>query len=113
MFAGLQDFLACEIYVLIFWGMFQMEEEARKLQQAAQFKARSAAVLHKKPFEPKKSSRPLTDITEIELNTERRAKEREKFDTRFKLEQAELEELRQLVRINNFIKQDYTSSQFI
>jgi targeting protein for Xklp2 len=33
---------------------------------------------------------------EIELNTERRAKKREEFDTRFKLEQAELEHLRQM-----------------
>jgi targeting protein for Xklp2 len=80
-----------------------MEEEAKKLQQAAQFKAQPAVVIHKKPFEPRKSSRPLTDITEIELNTERRAKEREEFDTRLKLEQAELEELRQLVRIHKFI----------
>jgi hypothetical protein len=85
-----------------------MEEEARKLQQAAQFKARPAVVLHKKPFEPKKSSHPFTDITAIELNTERRAKEREEFDTKIKLEQAELEELRRLVCINNLIKQNYT-----
>ncbi|PNF25470.1 hypothetical protein B7P43_G06000 [Cryptotermes secundus] len=74
----------------------KMEEEARKLQQAAQFKARPAIVLHKKPFEPKKSNNPFTDITAIELNTERRAKEREEFDTKIKLEQAELEELRRL-----------------
>jgi hypothetical protein len=85
-----------------------MEEEARKLQEAAQFKARPAVVLHKKPFEPKKSSYPLIDITAVELNTERRAKEREEFDTRIKLEQAKLEELRQLVCINNLIKQNYT-----
>jgi hypothetical protein len=71
----------------------KMEEEARKLQQAAQFKARPAIVLHKKPFEPKKSSHPFTDITTIELNTERRAKEREEFDAKIKQEQAELEEL--------------------
>jgi hypothetical protein len=76
-----------------------MEEDARKLQQAAQFKARPAVVIHQKPFEPRKSCRPLTDITEIELNTERRAKEREEFDARLKLDQAELEQLRQLVCI--------------
>jgi hypothetical protein len=84
--------------------MFQLEKEARELQQAAQFKARPATVLYKKPFEPKKSSNPFTDITAVELNTERRAKEREEFDTKIKLEQAELEEFRRLVCINNFIK---------
>jgi hypothetical protein len=30
-----------------------MKEEARKLQKAAQFKARRADVIHKKPFELK------------------------------------------------------------
>lgn len=81
-----------------------MEDEARKLQEAAQFKARPADVIHKKPFEPKKSERPLTDITIVELNTERRAKEREEFDSLLKSEHAKLEKLRRLVCINNFTK---------
>ena len=63
----------------------------------AQFKARPATVILKKPFEPKKADRPLTDITAVELNTEKRAKEREEFDLKVKLEQAELDELRRLV----------------
>jgi targeting protein for Xklp2 len=74
----------------------KMEEEARKLQQAAQFKAQSPVVIHKKPFQPKKSSRPVTDITAIEINTERRAKEREEFDTKVNLKQAILEESKRL-----------------
>ena len=73
-----------------------LEDEARKLQEAAQFKARPADVIHKKPFEPKKSERPLMDITTVELNTERRAKEREEFDTMIKAEHAKQEELRRL-----------------
>jgi hypothetical protein len=77
-----------------------MEEETRKLQQAAQFKAQPATVIHKKPFEPKKSDCPLTDITAVELNTERRAKEREEFNAKIRLEQAELEELRRMVCVN-------------
>lgn len=81
-----------------------MEDEARKLQEAAQFKARPADIIHKKPFEPKKSERPLTDITTVQLNTERRAKEREEFETMVKAEHAKLEELRQQVCINNFAK---------
>jgi hypothetical protein len=81
-----------------------LEDEARKMQEAAQFRARPADVIHKKPFEPKKSERPLTDITMVELNTERRAKERDEFDAMIKAEQAKLEELRRLVCINNFTK---------
>ncbi|XP_069698789.1 targeting protein for Xklp2-like isoform X2 [Periplaneta americana] len=72
----------------------KLEEEARELQQAAQFKARPATVVKLKPFEPKKSDRPLTDITSVELNTERRAKEREEFDMKVKMEQEEVEEMR-------------------
>ena len=81
-----------------------MEDEARKLQEAVQFRARPADVIHKKPFEPKKSERPLTDITTVKLNTERRAKEREEFDTMLKAEHAKLEELIRQVCINNFTK---------
>jgi hypothetical protein len=85
-------------------GACQMNEEARKRQTGAQFKARPADVIHKKPFEPKKSERPLTDITIVELNTERRAKERHEFDEMVKAEHEKMEELRRLVCISNFIK---------
>jgi hypothetical protein len=68
-------------------------DEARKLQEAAQFKASPADVIHKKPFESKKSERHLTDKTTVELNTERRAKEREAYDTKIKAKHAELEEV--------------------
>lgn len=53
----------------------KLEEEARELQQAAQFKSRPATVIKMKLFEPKKSDQTLTDITSVELNTKRRAKE--------------------------------------
>jgi hypothetical protein len=86
------------------FGACQLEDEARKLQEAAQFKARPADVIRKKPNETKKSERPLTDITTVKLNTERRAKEREEFDTMVKTEHAKLAELRRLVCINNFTK---------
>jgi hypothetical protein len=76
-----------------------LEQEARELQQAAQFKARPATVIHKMPFEVKKCYRPLTDVTGFELNTEQRAKKREEFDIRIKQEQAVLDELRRMVCI--------------
>jgi hypothetical protein len=40
----------------------------------------------------------------VELNTERRAKEREEFDNMVKAEHEKLEELRRQVCINNFTK---------
>jgi hypothetical protein len=48
----------------------KMKAGAKKLQQAAQCKARPAVVIHQKPFEATKSSRPLTDITEIEWESQ-------------------------------------------
>jgi targeting protein for Xklp2 len=71
----------------------KFEDEARKMQEAAQFRARPADAIHKKPFEPKESERPPTATT-AELNTERTAKERAEFDAMMKAEQAKLEELR-------------------
>ncbi|PSN33677.1 hypothetical protein C0J52_18988 [Blattella germanica] len=58
----------------------KLEEEERLLQEMAEFKAQPATVIYESPFEPKKSSRPLTKVVPIKLNTEIRAKEREDFD---------------------------------
>jgi len=58
-----------------------MEDETRsKLQVAAWFKAQSANVFHKKPFETKKSECPLNDITAVVLNIKKTANEREVFN---------------------------------
>jgi hypothetical protein len=47
------------MYVNKFFGACEMEDETRsKLQETAQFKAQSANVIHKKPFETKKSECP-------------------------------------------------------
>lgn len=62
------------------------------------FKARPAKVLHMKPFEPKKEERPLVEITQFELNTERRAKEREMFELKLKKEEEEVAKCRQMVK---------------
>jgi len=58
-----------------------LDDGARKLQEAAQFRARPANVIHKKPCKQKKSERPLNDKATVELSNERRAKERVEFDT--------------------------------
>jgi len=58
-----------------------MKDETRsKLQVVAWFKAQSANVIYKKPFEPKKSQRPLTDIMVVVLNIKKTANEREVFN---------------------------------
>jgi hypothetical protein len=62
-----------------------MEDETRsKLQVAAWFKAQSANVIHKKPFEPKKSECPLNDITAVVLKIKKTANEREVFNEIFR-----------------------------
>ncbi|KRT79963.1 hypothetical protein AMK59_8745, partial [Oryctes borbonicus] len=59
------------------------------------FKAKPPTVLYQKPFEPKKPERSL-EITEICLNTERRAKDREEYDKKVqeKLDCLAIEKLR-------------------
>lgn len=51
---------------------------------AAWFKAQSANVIHKKPFEPKKSECPLNDITAVVLKIKKTANEREVFNEIFR-----------------------------
>lgn len=48
------------------------------------FKAKPPTVLHKKPFEPKREEKPLTEIDDFQLNTDLRAKEREYFQQQLK-----------------------------
>lgn len=64
------------------------------------FKARPATVLHMKPFEPKREEKPLTEITEFQLNTDRRAKERERFEQDLKKKQDLIEQLKKEVGFN-------------
>lgn len=47
---------------------------------SVEFRAKSATILYKKPFEPKKSEKPLVKINEFKLNTGQRAAERKVFE---------------------------------
>lgn len=58
----------------------QMKEELKQQQDAAMFKARPNTVVHKEPFLPKKENRSIVVPEGFQLNTERRAKERQEFD---------------------------------
>lgn len=68
----------------------QLEEQARLEKEQREFHARSDAVLHKQPFIPEKSKKPLTDISGFTLNTEIRSEERTEFDMHRKRKEDEL-----------------------
>lgn len=48
-------------------------------------------MLQKDPFIPKKADRPLLEIPDFELKTERRAREREQFEITMKEREAQME----------------------
>nr|XP_023659814.1 targeting protein for Xklp2 isoform X1 [Paramormyrops kingsleyae] len=65
----------------------KMKEELKQQADAANFKARPSAVVHKEPFVPKKENRPAFEtishstVSDVfQLSTERRAKERQEYD---------------------------------
>ncbi|KAG5864797.1 hypothetical protein JTB14_028062 [Gonioctena quinquepunctata] len=64
-----------------------------------QFKARPASVLNKKPFEPKKTEKPLIEISEFTLNTDIRSKEREAFEKQKKEKDERLEQYKQMEEV--------------
>ncbi|KAK0150130.1 Targeting protein for Xklp2-B [Merluccius polli] len=69
------------------WENMVKEEQKRQVE-AATFKARPNTVIHKEPFQPKKENRSMLDVTNpptvveaFQLSTERRAKERQEFES--------------------------------
>ncbi|ESO82677.1 hypothetical protein LOTGIDRAFT_109083, partial [Lottia gigantea] len=55
------------------------------------FKARPLTVIYQEPFVPKKSTKPLTDVSDFELFTERRAAKRESYEMYKKYKEAEID----------------------
>uniref|UniRef100_A0A3B3TCN0 TPX2 microtubule nucleation factor n=1 Tax=Paramormyrops kingsleyae TaxID=1676925 RepID=A0A3B3TCN0_9TELE len=66
--------------LLVFILHLSMKEELKQQADAANFKARPSAVVHKEPFVPKKENRPAFVSDVFQLSTERRAKERQEYD---------------------------------
>jgi len=58
----------------------QRKAEEEEAERQRKFKAQEAEVIKKEPFKPKTGLIPPTDITEVILNTDVRAKERATFD---------------------------------
>lgn len=67
-----------------------LEEQAKLEKEQREFRARSDAVVHKQPFIPEKSKKPLTDISGFTLNTEIRSEERNEFEMHRKRKEDEL-----------------------
>ncbi|XP_044311706.1 targeting protein for Xklp2 isoform X2 [Varanus komodoensis] len=65
----------------------QVKEEMKRQKEAAFFKAQPSTVVHQEPFVPRKDTKPLAAPENFELATERRARERQEFESRL----AELE----------------------
>uniref|UniRef100_A0A8D2Q3Y1 TPX2 microtubule nucleation factor n=1 Tax=Varanus komodoensis TaxID=61221 RepID=A0A8D2Q3Y1_VARKO len=72
----------------------QVSEEMKRQKEAAFFKAQPSTVVHQEPFVPRKDTKPLAEglsgsaaPENFELATERRARERQEFESRL----AELE----------------------
>ena len=74
----------------------ELQEEVEKNQR--KFKAQSDDVVHKKPFIPEKSNKPLTDISGFTLNTEKRSEERAEFDMYLKKKEDEVTAQKKEVR---------------
>ena len=68
-----------------------VEKELEEQKRAAEFKATEATVLEKAPFVPKPSDKPLSEISNIVLHSDRRAEEREAFDLKVKQKEVDME----------------------
>eukprot|EP00096_Caligus_rogercresseyi_P011310 TRINITY_DN440_c0_g1_i2.p1 TRINITY_DN440_c0_g1~~TRINITY_DN440_c0_g1_i2.p1 ORF type:complete len:690 (-),score=233.25 TRINITY_DN440_c0_g1_i2:349-2268(-) len=71
-----------------------IEEESKKQKEAATFKARPAKL--GVPFVPAPSNKPLVEISNFELHTDRRAVEREAFEMQKKEKEVEIQEYKRL-----------------
>ncbi|XP_050707906.1 targeting protein for Xklp2-like [Eriocheir sinensis] len=62
----------------------QLEKEAQWEAEQRRFRAQADDVVHKAPFIPEKSKKPLTEISNVPLNTEIRASERSEYENQQK-----------------------------
>jgi hypothetical protein len=77
-----------------------LEEEERLRREQATFHANPPTVIFKKPFEPEPSSKPLVEPLQFELNSDKRAQERELYDQYLKEKEEMLKEQQRQVRIH-------------
>jgi len=68
-----------------------VEKELEDQKKATQFKASEPTVLDRAPFMPKPSDKPLSEISNFVLHSDRRAEEREAFDLKVKQKEVDME----------------------
>jgi len=68
-----------------------VEKELEDQKKAALFKASEPRVLTQVPFVPKPSDKPLSEISNFTLHSDRRAEEREAFDLKVKQKEVDME----------------------
>lgn len=68
----------------------RVEEEERERREAMEFKAR--VFKHAKPFVPQRSTKPLTMLDEVVLNSDTRAAQRREFDNKLMVKEAAQQE---------------------
>lgn len=68
----------------------EIEDREKEEQEKRKFQARTDTAVHKQPFMPEKSKKPLTDISGFALNTDKRAEERKEYDQYLKQREAEM-----------------------
>ncbi len=74
-----------------------MEEEERARQEQATFHANPPTVIFKKPFEPEPSHKPLACPVDLQLNSDKRAQERELYDQYLKQKEEYMEQQKKQV----------------
>ena len=72
----------------------QIKTELEESRTNATFKAKPCKVVHDAPFVPQKSKKPLTEVSEFTLNTNRRAERHEELELNKKEREQIDEELR-------------------
>ncbi|KAG0724472.1 Targeting protein for Xklp2 [Chionoecetes opilio] len=68
----------------------QMDEESKADAMRRKFHAQSDQVVHKTPFVPEKSQKPLTELSNLTLNTEVKASQRHEYNQQRKMMEEEM-----------------------
>lgn len=76
-----------------------VEEQHQREKEAANFKAKPSKVLYQEPFVPNTTVKTVCEPLDIELHSERRAKDRETYEQKKKEREAALEVAKQEVRM--------------
>jgi len=71
-----------------------VEQDLKRQRDAANFRAKPAAILEREPFRPKPCEKSLLVSDEVQLHSDRRAAERQQFDEKVRQREAEQDALK-------------------